>query len=142
MVGTTTSGTDAITMAQQAHQVSIGAFLKLQAVVDYCLLQKRDFIVLCSGWNDQGNIEDSFFGGAVADLLIQAGYTAGSDAARIACDMWRNHQADALQYVSASDHYDRLKAHRLEDVVPYCLTLNTSRKVPRLFIENNVLYLK
>ncbi len=142
IVMTTTNGTKAISMAQQAHQVIIGAFLNLQAVVDYCLLQKRDVIVLCSGWNDQVNIEDSLFGGAVVDLLLQAGYLPASDAARIAYDMWRNHQADALHYVSESDHYARLKAHRLEEVVPYCLTLNISRKVPRLFIENNVLYLK
>ncbi|MBR2497275.1 MAG: 2-phosphosulfolactate phosphatase, partial [Parabacteroides sp.] len=78
---TTTNGTKAITIAQSAYRVVTGAFINLQAVAGYCSALKRDVIVLCSGWQDKVNIEDTLFGGALVDELLCIGqYEAASDA--------------------------------------------------------------
>lgn len=140
IVFTTTNGTKAITMARSAYRVVTGAFVNLQAVVDYCLLRQRDVIVLCSGWEDKVNLEDTLFGGALADVLIGTGqYTPASDAATIACDMWRNNRANLPAYLDAADHMARLKANHLENSVPYCLTLNSAPVVPELTVKEGVL---
>ena len=142
IVFTTTNGTKAITIAQSAYRVVTGAFINLQAVADYCVGHKRDVVVLCSGWQDKVNIEDTLFGGALVDLLVNTGlYEKGSDSAVIAQDMWTTNKEDLLRYLAPTDHVARLKANHLDDSIPYCLTLSITDRVPELAIEEEILLL-
>lgn len=142
IVFTTTNGTKAITIAQSAYRVVTGAFINLQAVADYCVGHKRDVVVLCSGWQDKVNIEDTLFGGALVDLLVNTGlYEKGSDSAVIAQDMWITNKEDLLRYLAPTDHVARLKANHLDDSIPYCLTLSITDRVPELSIEEETLLL-
>ena len=98
--------------------------------------------MLCSGWQDKINKEDTLFGGALTDVMVNTGlYEMGSDAAAIARDMWTNNKKDPAGYLEPSEHIARLKANHLEDAVPYCLTLNLTDKVPELAIEGETLIL-
>lgn len=143
VVFTTTNGTKAITVARSAYRIVTGAFVNLQAVADYCVRHRRDVVVLCSGWNDKVNVEDTLFGGALTDVLLQTGlYETGSDAALIALDMWRQNRDRLMDYLEPTDHMARLKANYLEDAVPYCLTLNQVNRVPELSIEHETLILR
>lgn len=143
IIFTTTNGTRAITVAKSAYRIITGAFINLQAVADYCLLHNRDIVVLCSGWQDKINIEDTLFGGALTDTLIQTGmYEPASDAAVIARDMWTNNKENLIAYLDPTDHMARLKANHLEDAVPYCLILDSADVVPELTIEEGILVLK
>ncbi len=144
IVFTTTNGTRAIAIARTAFRVVIGAFLNLEGVAAYCVRRQRDVIVLCSGWQDKVNVEDTLFGGALADVLIHTGqYEAGSDAARIARDMWTEHRSDLADYLEPADHLARLRANRLDDAVPYCLQQGITDRVPELSIEEeNMLVLR
>ena len=142
IVFTTTNGTKAITIAQSAYRVVTGAFINLQAVADYCVGHKRNVVVLCSGWQDKVNIEDTLFGGALVDLLVNTGlYEKGSDSAVIAQDMWTTNKEDLLHYLAPTDHVARLKANHLDDSIPYCLTLSITDRVPELAIEEEILLL-
>lgn len=143
VVFTTTNGTKAITIARSAYRVITGAFINLQSVADYCLSHQRNVVVLCSGWQDKVNIEDTLFGGALVDVLIATNqYEPASDAAMIARDMWTNNKDNLLDYLVLTDHFARLKANHLEDAVPYCLTLNTAPVVPDLTVEEGSLVLR
>lgn len=142
VVFTTTNGTKAITIARSAYRVITGAFINLQSVADYCLSHQRNVVVLCSGWQDKVNIEDTLFGGALVDVLIATQqFEPTSDAAMIARDMWTNNKDNLLDYLVLTDHFARLKANHLEDAVPYCLTLNTAAVVPELTVEEGSLVL-
>lgn len=142
IVFTTTNGTKAITIAQSAYRVVTGAFINLQAVADYCVGHKRNVVVLCSGWQDKVNIEDTLFGGALVDLLVNTGlYEKGSDSAVIAQDMWITNKEDLLRYLAPTDHVARLKANHLDDSIPYCLMLSITDRVPELAIEEEILLL-
>lgn len=139
---TTTNGTRAITIARSAYRVITGAFINLQAVAGYCAGHKRDVVVLCSGWQDKVNIEDTLFGGALTDVLLGTGlYEPGSDAAVIARDMWTDNRENLLAYLDTADHTARLRAHHLEGAIPFCLTLNLTNRVPELSIEDGTLIL-
>jgi 2-phosphosulfolactate phosphatase len=140
---TTTNGTRAITIAKSAYRVITGAFINLQAVADYCVRHGRNVIVLCSGWQDKVNIEDTLFGGALVDVLVRTGKSeTASDAALIAQDMWISHKDHLMEYLDQTDHVARLKANHLDDSISYCLTLDQTDKVPELTIDENILILQ
>ncbi len=130
VVFTTTNGTQAIEAANDAHILVIGAFSNISSIVDFCMKEKKDVIVLCSGWNNRFNIEDTLFGGALTLKLLEKGYTLNSDAARIALSMWMEAEPDVREYVNRSEHIKRLEANNLEDSVNYCLTENMVNLVP------------
>jgi 2-phosphosulfolactate phosphatase len=144
LVFTTTNGTGAIRRAGEAYRVVTGAFVNLRAVADDCLRERRPVVVLCSGWEDKINIEDTLFGGALAEILLSHGYRPAGDAARIALSLWQEAGKDLRGYLEPAEHISRLRAAGLEDNVPYCLTLNQSSLLPvfskkegKLIIERN-----
>lgn len=130
LVFTTTNGTKAINCATSAYNIITGAFTNLQAVADYCLNEKRDVVVLCSGWEDKVNTEDTLFGGALVDLLQASGYKPAGDTAMIALHMWKEAENNLSGYLEQSEHVQRLKSNGLESDMHYCLTLNQSTFVP------------
>lgn len=130
VVFTTTNGTQAIEKAANCYCLIVGAFSNIQSVADYCLLQKKDVIVLCAGWNNRFNIEDSLYAGALAELLLQKGYSSVSDSTTIALDMWKDAKSDIKKYIDKSEHIKRLEANNLLKDADYCLELNTANLVP------------
>lgn len=130
LIFTTTNGTKAINCARDANDIVTGAFVNLQAVADFCRSKNRDVIVLCSGWEDKINYEDTLFGGALAEVLITYGYKLAGDAANMALSLWKDAKNDLRKYLEQSEHIDRLKTNDLEDNIAYCLTLNRSTIVP------------
>ncbi|NDW08897.1 2-phosphosulfolactate phosphatase [Dysgonomonas sp. 520] len=131
VVFTTTNGTHAIETAKGCYRLIIGAFSNLSAIADYCAQEQKDVLVLCSGWKDRFNIEDSLFGGALADKLIQEkGYTVDSDAVQVALSMWTEAKPDLNKYIQQSEHIKRLAANNLLDVAQYCLRIDTVDVVP------------
>ena len=131
IVFTTTNGTMAINEAADCDCLAIGAFSNLRVLTDFCVAREKDVVVLCAGWNNKFNIEDTLFGGALAESLIEAGgYSPVSDAAKVALSMWEEAHTNIRQYINRSEHIKRLEANNLEDSVNYCLTKDTVNIVP------------
>jgi 2-phosphosulfolactate phosphatase len=130
VIFTTTNGTQAIEMAKDSDILTIGAFSNIDALVEFCVDKQKDVIVLCAGWNNRFNIEDSLFGGALARKLTDKGYTPASDATQVALSMWKEALPDIRAYVDRTEHIKRLEANNLQDSVDYCLTKNTVNLVP------------
>ncbi|MBK5720232.1 2-phosphosulfolactate phosphatase [Dysgonomonas sp. Marseille-P4677] len=130
IVFTTTNGTQAIEAANDAHILIIGAFSNISIIADFCNKEQKDVIVLCSGWNNRFNIEDTLFGGALVWRLLQKGYSISSDAAKVALSMWMEAESDVREYINRSEHIKRLEANNLQDSVNYCLTEDTVNLVP------------
>lgn len=131
IVFTTTNGTQAIDTAADAAILLVGAFSNLNAVADFCIAQKKDVMILCAGWENQFNIEDTLFGGALADVLIsRGGYEPASDATQVALSMWQEAEENPRAYVERTEHIKRLEANGLIDSVDYCLTIDAVPLVP------------
>ncbi|MDR0758208.1 MAG: 2-phosphosulfolactate phosphatase [Tannerella sp.] len=139
IVFTTTNGTKAIRCAARAHCILTGAFVNLQAVARDCARRARDVVVLCSGWEDRINIEDTLFGGALSEALLPAGYLPAGDATQMALSLWKEAKSDLRGYLERTEHIRRLSANGLEDDIPYCLTPDSSSLVPVYSAEQNVL---
>lgn len=130
VVFTTTNGTQAIEMASDSDILIIGSFSNIDAVTDFCIRKQKDVLILCAGWNNRFNIEDTLFAGALAQRLIGKRYTSASDAVSVALSMWKEAQPNIRNYIDRTEHIKRLEANNLQDSVDYCLTEDTVDIVP------------
>ena len=66
---TTTNGTRALHLSLAADAVVLGAFLNLEAVARFLRQEQKDVLVVCAGWKGMFNLEDTIYGGALAERL-------------------------------------------------------------------------
>jgi 2-phosphosulfolactate phosphatase len=132
VVLTTTNGTKALHMARAtAEQVVIGSFLNLQALCDWLKVQSQDVLLLCAGWKDSANLEDTLFAGAVVKEL-RAEFTVFDDSSVIAEDLYGLAENDLGAYMNKSSHSHRLAALNIGEDVKFCLQLNICQAIPVL----------
>lgn len=134
LVLTTTNGTQAIDAAKNDGELVIGAFSNLKVLTDWLIKENRDVMILCSGWKNRLNLEDSLFAGAVVDTLLNADFEfdIDSDAAIISRLLYTSAKNDMSTFLENSSHRNRLKNLNLEKDIEYCLELNTCKVVPKL----------
>lgn len=131
LVITTTNGTKALHAAIQAKNIYIGALINVQAVAQQIQNEKEDVLVLCAGWKNRINLEDSLFAGALCHAL-QNDKTIYGDAAIMSQQLFQAHKNNLFHSIKQATHYQRLKSHGIEDDIRFCMTLNTSHAVPKL----------
>lgn len=138
VVLTTTNGTKAIERAKAADKVIIGSFLNLGAVCKYLEKQNKNVILLCAGWRDRYNMEDSLFAGAVVNKLKKNPiFTGLADSSLAADHLYQAAKADLNGFLANSSHRKRLARLNLEKDIEYCLQENTIDLVP--IFEGNAL---
>jgi 2-phosphosulfolactate phosphatase len=127
----TTNGTQAIAIAKNASQIIVGSFLNLDVVIDYLRNQKRDVILLCAGWKNKFNLEDTLFAGAVVDaLLLKDDFTSNCDSALASSHLYHLAKHDLFGFLANSSHRNRLAKLDLERDIRYCLTPNQCPVIP------------
>lgn len=132
VVLTTTNGTKALHMARsRASQVVIGAFLNLQSLCDWLKIQEKDVLLLCAGWKDQFNLEDTLFAGAVVNQLRKS-VVHFDDASVAAEDLYILAKDDLRAYVGKSSHSHRMVALNIGEDVKFCLQLDICEAIPVL----------
>ena len=135
----TTNGTQALRRSLAAEAVVCGAFLNLQAVADFAVAQGRDVLVVCAGWKGQFCLEDSVFGGALAERLVARGFdVASSDAALAALHLWQQAQADWPNYLLQSAHVRRLNSLEASQDFGFCTQLDAYPNVLPLWREDRL----
>ncbi len=132
VVFSTTNGTKTINMARDADEVLIGSFVNFSSLTDYLISKNENVVVFCAAWKNLFNLEDSVFAGAVAERLLDHGFSTQCDSAYGAIDMWQKAQDDLKKYLSKSSHRNRLKHLVSEEDFNYTVTLNSTSVIPRL----------
>ncbi|MCS6992138.1 MAG: 2-phosphosulfolactate phosphatase [Chitinophagales bacterium] len=131
LVLTTTNGTRAIKLAQDAHQVVAGAFINFSALTRWLISEGRDTLLLCSGWRNKFNLEDTIFAGAVIHHTKEY-FLVDSDAAFAAEKLYLNSRRNMMHFVKQSSHYRRLAHLGVVNDVKYCLRPDLTDVVPIL----------
>lgn len=127
----TTNGTQAIEASRKSSKIVVGSFLNLDVLCEYLASQKRDVILLCAGWKNKFNLEDTLFAGAVADKLIsESGYDTVCDSAIASRHLYNLAKDDLFTFLGNSSHRNRLAKFDLERDIQYCLTLNQCPVIP------------
>lgn len=134
LVITTTNGTQAIEAAKDSQIILVGSFLNFDALTENLRNIDRDVMVLCAGWKNRFNLEDTLFAGAVTENLLEAGfsYATDSDAALASLSLYKSAKYDLFDFLENSSHRNRLERLNLEEDVKYCLSFNKTRCVPYL----------
>lgn len=142
IVLTTTNGTKAMHMAQErAHQVVVGSFLNLTALCNWLKVQDKDVLLLCAGWKDKFNLEDTLFAGAVVNVL-RKDFVHFDDSCVAAEDMYLLAKDDLRNYLRKSSHSHRLEQLNIEEDVQFCLKLDLCTTIPVLQEERLVTLVK
>ncbi|MDQ3190563.1 MAG: 2-phosphosulfolactate phosphatase [Bacteroidota bacterium] len=133
IVLTTTNGTQAVEVSKEAYKVVIGSFLNLSVLSQWVQKQDRDVVLLCAGWKNKFNLEDTLFAGAMAQKLIHSGnYNNSCDTTQAAIHLYETGKSDLYKFLENSSHRKRLEKLNLERDIKYCLELDLTPVIPVL----------
>ncbi len=132
----TTNGTVSILRGADAAVTLVGAFANLDALCRRLLLENRDTVLLCSGWQNDFCIEDTLVAGAIIERLStsSAPLSIVGDAAHMALDLWRQAKDDPYTYCRKASHVHRLQGFgpQAQADIGFAFRLDTCPLVPVL----------
>ena len=131
VVLTTTNGTHALHLSRKAKKIVIGSFLNLTSLCNWLKTQNESILLVCAGWKNNFNLEDTLFAGAVVEQLKENGYTL-DDPAMAANDLFQIGKNDISQYLSKTSHGERLKKLGIEKDIAFCLQIDVTTAIPIL----------
>jgi 2-phosphosulfolactate phosphatase len=138
IVYSTTNGTGIINLTLSCYLTVIGSFLNIGALEQWLIEQKRDVLLLCAGWKNRFNIEDTVCAGAIAEILMNSNYyTTICDSTFAAIDLWLLARPDLSGYIEKAAQRIRLRDKNLDDCLEFCLTPDFTDKIPVL--KNGIL---
>jgi 2-phosphosulfolactate phosphatase len=131
VVLTTTNGTQALHLSRKAKKVVIGSFLNLTALCNWLKTQDNNILLVCAGWKNNFNLEDTLFAGAVVEQLKDLNFKL-DDAAIAANDLFQTGKKDIGQYLKKTSHGERLKKLGIEKDIEFCLQVDLTTAIPVL----------
>jgi 2-phosphosulfolactate phosphatase len=131
IVLTTTNGTQALHLSRSAKRVVIGSFLNLTAVCNWLKTQNDNILLVCAGWKNNFNLEDTLFAGAVIEQLKDLDFKL-DDPAIAANDLFQTGKSDISQYLKKTSHSERLKKLGIEKDIEFCLQVDLTTAIPVL----------
>ncbi len=138
VVLTTTNGTQALHLSRTAKKVVIGSFLNLTALCNWLKTQNENILLVCAGWKNNFNLEDTMFSGAVIEQLKGSNFKL-DDPAIAANDLYQLGKDDLNAYVAKTSHSDRLKKLGIEADIAFCLNVDLTTAIPVLEGERLVM---
>ena len=131
VVLTTTNGTHALHLSRQAKKVVIGSFLNLTSLCNWLKFQDENILLVCAGWKNNFNLEDTLFAGAVINQLKSNNYTL-DDPGIAANDLFQLGKNDLNLYLQKTAHSERLKKLGIEEDIRFCLQVDLTTAIPVL----------
>jgi 2-phosphosulfolactate phosphatase len=131
IVLTTTNGTQALHLSRNAKKVVIGSFLNLTSLCNWLKQQNDNILLVCAGWKNNFNLEDTLFAGAVVEQLKQSAFKL-DDAAIAANDLYQTGKNDINKYLKKTSHGERLKKLGIEKDIEFCLQVDLTTAIPVL----------
>jgi 2-phosphosulfolactate phosphatase len=131
VVLTTTNGTHALHLSRGAKKIVIGSFLNLTALCNWLKIQDENILLVCAGWENNFNLEDTLFAGAVIEQLKGSDFKL-DDAAIAANDLYQIGKHDINEYLKKTSHSERLKKLGIEKDIEFCLQVDLTTAIPVL----------
>jgi len=131
VVLTTTNGTHALHISRSAKKIVIGSFLNLTALCNWLKTQNDPILLVCAGWKNNFNLEDTLFAGAVVEQLKSGNFKL-DDAAIAANDLFQAGKHDINEYLKKTSHSERLKKLGIEKDIEFCLQVDLTTAIPFL----------
>ena len=130
---TTTNGTQAIEAARKAYKVVIGSFLNITVLCDWLVKQDRNILLLCSGWKNRFNLEDSLYAGAVThELMKRTRDIKLGDGCLALQYLYEMAKEDPMKFLNHASHKERMVKLNLKRDIRYCLIPDKAPVIPVL----------
>lgn len=134
---TTTNGTQAIKLSENAKEILVGAFLNLETIAEYLKIQNNNILVVCAGWKGKVNMEDTLFAGALVEQLSDS-FSIANDSALMAKILYQESKNNLLEVLLQCSHVQRLKNLGIEKDIAFCLQHNIYQVLPKMEQEKLV----
>ena len=131
VVLTTTNGTQALHLSRAAKRVVIGSFLNLTSLCSWLKSQDDNILLVCAGWKNNFNLEDTLFAGAIIEQLKECNFKL-DDPAIAANDLFQIGKSDISHYLKKTSHSERLKKLGIEKDIEFCLQVDLTTAIPVL----------
>jgi 2-phosphosulfolactate phosphatase len=131
VVLTTTNGTHALHLSRKARKIVIGSFLNITSLCTWLRGQQDNILLVCAGWQNNFNLEDTLFAGAVIEQLKNDGFIL-DDPAIAANDLFQIGKNDISLYLSKTSHGERLRKLGIEKDIEFCLQVDLTTAIPVL----------
>jgi 2-phosphosulfolactate phosphatase len=131
VVLTTTNGTHALHISRGAKKIVIGSFLNLTSLCNWLKKQDENILLVCAGWKNNFNLEDTLFAGAVIEQLRDYDFKL-DDPAIAANDLFQVGKHNIHEYLKKTSHSERLKKLGIEKDIEFCLQFDLTTAIPVL----------
>ena len=115
----------------QQKKVVIGSFLNLTALGNWLKNQQENILLVCAGWKNNFNLEDTLFAGAIMDQLKSENYQP-DDSTIAANDLYQLGKSNLNKYLQKTAHSERLKKLGIEEDIRFCLQCDLTTTIPIL----------
>jgi len=135
---TTTNGTKCIALGASADHIITASFNNLTATIKYLNEQNKSVVLLCSGWKDRFNMEDTWCAGAIVEG-IQQNFEIINDATSAALTLYKQVKNNMLERCKEISHYKRLVGNGINvKDINWCFQIDNAPIVVKL-IDNKLL---
>ena len=139
LVLTTTNGTKAIHIAKK-HKIITASFINIDAVSKYLIKEKNDIIILCSGWKNIFNLEDTIFAGALSKILLNShNFKSNCDSLLAAQQLYKNAKDDIFLFLNNSSYRKRNNSEQVIKDTKFCLSPTIKSNIVPLFINGKLI---
>lgn len=128
---TTTNGTQAIKLSENAKEILVGAFLNLETIASYLKNKNTNVLVVCAAWKGKVNMEDTLFAGALVEQLYDT-FSIANDSALMAKMLYQESKSNLLEVLMQCSHVQRLKNLGIEKDIEFCLKHNIYQVLPKI----------
>ena len=128
---TTTNGTQAINVVGKANTLVLGSMLNFRYLAEWLIKKNKNVLLLCSGWKNKVNIEDTVFAGKFVDFLLNSNaFSSTCDSAFLVRNIYNSAKSNLFEFVVKNSPRLNSKRHFLEKDMKYCLTEQDLQIIP------------
>ena len=136
LVLTTTNGTKAINLAK-GNKIITASYINFHSVVNYLNSSNNDVTILCSGWKNFLNLEDTILAGHISLFLMKNGlFSSDCESVKISKQIYLNSRSDVLEFLSNSAYRKRNNSEELIRDTEFCLRPKIKSQIIPMFKNN------
>ena len=136
LVLTTTNGTKAINLAK-GNKIITASYINFHSVVNYLNSSNNDVTILCSGWKNFLNLEDTILAGHIALVLMKNGlFSSDCESVKISKQIYLNSRGDVLEFLSNSAYRKRNNSEELIRDTEFCLRPKIKSQIIPMLEDN------
>jgi 2-phosphosulfolactate phosphatase len=128
VVITTTNGTYTLHQCLKADKILMGSFANISALCNWLVGWDKPVVLVCAGWKNKFNLEDTVFAGAVL-FTIKPYFNLESDSCIAALNLFLTAAPDMEAYLRNCNHAQRFERLGINDL-PVCLDADVTDIVP------------